>query len=258
MSTAQEVITIESGPMQPIPVQSEGAAVIGMIERALGNPAVDVDKLRQLMEMRERVEARRDERAFDDAMAQAQADMRRISADCSNPQTHSRYASYAALDRALRPIYTRYGFSVSFDNDISPKGPDYVRVLAYVGCQGHRRTYKTDMPVVTKGPKGNDVMTPIHATGSANTYGKRYLLIDIFNLAIGDDDGNAAGDSNECITAEQVGHLQTAIVQAGADIQRFLKYFKIDDLADLPVSKLKGAYQMLEAKMANEAKRGQQ
>jgi hypothetical protein len=37
-------------------------------------------------------------------------------------------------------------------------------------------------------------MTRTHATGSAFSYGKRYLLIGMFNLAIGDDDdGNAAG-----------------------------------------------------------------
>jgi hypothetical protein len=39
-------------------------------------------------------------------------------------------------------------------------------------------------------------MTRTHATGSALTYGKRYLLIAMFNLSIADDaddDGNAAG-----------------------------------------------------------------
>jgi hypothetical protein len=50
------------------------------------------------------------------------------------------------------------------------------------------------MPIDTKGARGGDVMTRTHATGSAYTYGKRYLLIGMFNLAIGDDDdGNTAG-----------------------------------------------------------------
>ena len=50
------------------------------------------------------------------------------------------------------------------------------------------------MPIDTKGARGGDVMTRTHATGSALTYGKRYLLIAMFNLAIEeDDDGNAAG-----------------------------------------------------------------
>lgn len=39
-------------------------------------------------------------------------------------------------------------------------------------------------------------MTKTHAVGSGKTYAKRYLLKDIFNVAVGedDDDGNSAGN----------------------------------------------------------------
>ena len=53
--------------------------------------------------------------AFDSAMARAQSEMRRVAPDGNNPQTHSKYATYAALDRALRPIYTDHGFGLSFN-----------------------------------------------------------------------------------------------------------------------------------------------
>src|SRR5690606_15862485 len=51
------------------------------------------------------------------------------------------------------------------------------------------------MPADGKGAKGGDVMTKTHAAGSAMSYGQRYLLKLIFNVAIGenDDDGNSAG-----------------------------------------------------------------
>jgi ribosomal protein L37AE/L43A len=50
------------------------------------------------------------------------------------------------------------------------------------------------MPADGKGAKGNDVMTKTHAAGAAGSYGARYLLKGIFNVAIGenDDDGNGA------------------------------------------------------------------
>jgi hypothetical protein len=50
------------------------------------------------------------------------------------------------------------------------------------------------MPADGKGARGNDVMTKTHATGSAVSYGMRYLLKMIFNVSSGeaDDDGNAA------------------------------------------------------------------
>ena len=64
-----------------------------------------------------------------------------------------------------------------------------MRVLCYVShSAGHTRTYQCDMPADGKGAKGNDVMTKTHAAGSAASYGMRYLLKMIFNIAIGEDD----------------------------------------------------------------------
>jgi len=121
-------------------------------------------------------------------MSAAQQKMRPISADAENPQTRSRYASYAQLDRALRPIYTEHGFGVSYDTGDAPR-EDCVRVLAYVTHEGgHARTYRVDMPADGKGAKGGDVMTKTHATGAAMSYGMRYLLKMIWNVAVGEDD----------------------------------------------------------------------
>src|SRR3990167_4021956 len=101
---------------------------VPMFERLARDPSVDEEKLERLMAMWERGEARKAETAFNAAMASAQTAMRPVEADATNPQTHSRYASYAALDRALRPIYTEYGFGLSFDTGEAP-GADVVRVL---------------------------------------------------------------------------------------------------------------------------------
>jgi len=155
------------------------------------NAAIDV--IERLTALQEKLVARRAEEEFHEALNRAQKEIARIAPDLTNPQTDSRYASYSAIDRVVRPIYTREGLSLSFDTDVSPKGNDFVRVLCYVSRAGHTRTYKIDMPADGKGAKGGDVMTKTHATGAADTYGKRYLVKDIFNIAIGedDDDGNA-------------------------------------------------------------------
>ena len=159
-----------------------------VFERLARDPGVDVDKLERLMQMHERATARRAEEEFNAAMSEAQTDMRPVAADADNPQTRSRYASYNALDRALRPIYTRHGFGLSFDTgQESPAG--WVRVLCYVTHKGgHARTYHVDMPADGKGAKGGDVMTITHAVGAAMSYGMRYLLKMIFNVAVGEDD----------------------------------------------------------------------
>jgi hypothetical protein len=169
-------------------------AFLQMIERAARDPSIDIDKLDRLLQMRERENARVAEQAFSTALAEAQTEMHPVATDSDNPQTRSRYASYAALDRAVRPIYAGHGFALSFNTAEAP-GPEQARIVCDVShVGGHTRRYHIDMPVDGKGARGGDVMTKTHAMGSGVSYGMRYLLRMIFNLAIDyDDDGNAAG-----------------------------------------------------------------
>ncbi len=179
-------------------VQPEPTTVLNIIERASRDPNVDIDKMERLIAMQERIHAQRAQAEFDTAMADAQEAMRAISPDKDNSQTKSKYATYAALDQATRPIYSKHGFALSFNTGDTPKDNE-VRVLCTVSHRdGHRQEYKIDMPADGKGPQGASVMTRTHATGAAASYGQRYLLKLIFNLAVGDidDDGNGA-DSDE-------------------------------------------------------------
>lgn len=173
----------------------QSASLVQVIARAASDPTVDVEKMERLLAMQERVLARNAEADFNAAMNAAQREMRSVAADAENQQTRSRYATYAALDRALRPIYTQHGFSISFDTGgDAPEG--FVLVLAYVSHRGgHTRTYRAKMPADGKGAKGGDVMTKTHAFGAGTSYGMRYLLKMIFNVAVGEDDndGNGAG-----------------------------------------------------------------
>src|SRR6185503_9298783 len=100
----------EPGPNVPEP---DSLALV--VRRLAENPSVDVMKLEKIIELQERILKHGAEAAFNLAMSAAQTDMRPVAADASNPQTRSRYASYAGLDRAMRPIYTKYGFGLSFD-----------------------------------------------------------------------------------------------------------------------------------------------
>lgn len=226
----------------------EPSNILSVIERAATNPDVDIEKMERLMGMHERLMGKQAEQEFNKAMNEAQTAMGRVSADATNPQTRSQYASYAALDRALRPIYTHHGFALSFDT--GEGAPDaYVRVVCYVThSSGHSKTYHTDMPADGKGAKGGDVMTKTHAAGSAMSYGMRYLLKMIFNVAIGtdDDDGNSAAVST--ITEDQIANLEALISEVGADKAAFLKVCKCAELKYMPQSMYAGAVKRLENK----------
>jgi ERF superfamily len=174
----------------------ETSGLIQVIAVAARDPSVDIEKMERLWVMHEKLKARADEEAFNAAMNKAQGEMGRVSVDAANKQTRSTYATYGQLDKAVRPIYTRHGFSISFnEGDGAPEG--HARILAYVShSSGHTRTYKADIPNDGKGAKGGDVMTKTHATGSAHSYGRRYLLKNIFNIAIGENDNDGNGDDS--------------------------------------------------------------
>ncbi len=191
-TVATEVATVPENAAPPVAI--DAGAIFSIIERAARDPAVDIDKMERLIAMQERVQSNRAQLEFDNAMAEAQEAMRAIKPDGDNNQTKSKYATYAALDQATRPIYSKHGFALSF-NTGDATNPAEVRMLCTVSHRGgHRQEYKIDMPADGKGPQGAAVMTRTHATGAAASYGQRYLLKMIFNLAVGDidDDGNGA------------------------------------------------------------------
>jgi hypothetical protein len=155
-----------------IPQVPATQSLIHVLARAMSDPSIDVEKVERYAALYERAIAREDEIAFNDAMRLAQSEMRHIAADANNPQTKSRYATYAALDAKVRPIYSKHGFSLSFyTGEGSPEG--CIRVQCKVARGGHTERPFIDMPADGKGAKGGDVMTKTHATGAGVTYGRR-------------------------------------------------------------------------------------
>jgi ERF superfamily protein len=117
------------------------------------------------------------------------------------------------------------------------------------------------MPADGKGAKGGDVMTKTHATGSALTYGRRYLLALIFNLAIGelqDDDGNAAGHNHEPINAAQKEQIIALIKETASDTKALLRYVfprsDIESVDQIPAWKFPDVIAALNAKAKAKAK----
>lgn len=231
MTKAAEAKELAVEAQAPLPERNPDP-ILQMISDAARDPSVDINKMRALMEMKREAMQEVARVAYAEAMNKVQDAIKPIATDANNPSTKSKYATYHALDKALRPIYTAHGFSLNFDT-ADPPAPDTVRVVCdLTHVQGHERRYKVDMPADGKGAKGGDVMTKTHATGSALSYGMRYLLKMIFNIAIvADDDGNAAGETP--ISPEQRDELIAIADERGVDKAEFCKKYKIPSLADI-------------------------
>jgi hypothetical protein len=228
--------------MMPIPQIPPTQSLIHVLSRAMSDPSIDVEKVERYAALYERAIAREDEIAFNHAMMQAQTEMRPVQADANNSQTKSKYATYAALDAKVRPIYTKNGFSLSFDTaDGAPEGS--IRIVCFVAVGGCSRTYHIDMPADGKGAKGGDVMTKTHATGAGVTYGRRYLLGMIFNLVIGEDtDGNvpAAADTSPprpgSISQEQADQIRELLEVRSVKTAAYLQWAGLKRIEDVPAT----------------------
>lgn len=175
-----------------VPMNQE-TAVLNTLQTAL-QKGVDADSLEKLLNMQERVLDRQSEQAYAQSMVEVQRTMPSIKKNKQNDQTRSEYADMEQINKTITPVYTQAGFCLSFGNADSPHD-GHVRVTCDVmHSLGHSKHYYTDVPLDIEGIKGNRNKTQVHGTGSAISYGQRYLIKLIFNLTTGDDDdGNAAG-----------------------------------------------------------------
>lgn len=245
---------------EPTPVVQRAPTAVD----AVPNPAqmlmqlvqqnASLEKLEKFMDLQERWEADQARKAFAAAMVKAQQGAKAVAANAYNEQTKSDYATLAAVVDVVTPMFTGAGISLSFYEGVTDKA-DHVRVMCDIMHEsGHAVTRHIDMPIVTTGFKGSAMMTLTHATGSAFSYGRRYLTLMISNLATGDDDdGQAAGldwEAPAVITETQAATLKKLLERTNSDVKMFLKacggYASVDEL---PAAKYSAALLRLNEKL---------
>jgi hypothetical protein len=219
--TAQAVTRVEP----EVPAISETAAIVQMIERAAMNPAVDIDKMERLLEMQERVMARRAKAAYIDALAAAQSELP-IIVERGEGHGNIRYALWEDINEAIKPILAKHGFALSFKTGWDGDKISVTGVLAH--REGHSEETTMLLPSDTSGSKN-----AVQAVGSSTSYGKRYTAQALLNLTSRgeDDDGEAAG-IGETVTEEQLTALREKIEATKADIEKFCRFFRIESLPE--------------------------
>jgi hypothetical protein len=237
-----------------LPMQAAPDPLMAGIIKAAADPKTDVEKLERLMALYERQSSQVAERAFNEALADAQAEMPRVQRNSRNSQTNSNYATLDKVNQIIGPIVAKHGFSLSFGTADCPR-EGYYRITCKVAKGGYSRDYQADLPIDASGMQGKINKTATHAFGSTMSYGRRYLLMMIFNISTtDDDDGNAASGQidyergHETITHAEIAHLEHLIGEVGADLAKFCRYMKVESLADLPAQQFDRAVSALAAK----------
>jgi hypothetical protein len=177
-----------------VPAANGGGALMSFIERAAHDPEFDVQKFEVLLRLQMEVGDKQARRAFNTAMADAQAEMLPVVRDAANRHLGNKYAKLETIDAAARPIYTRHGFSVRFGSAPSPREGDMRITCTVAHSGGYFEENHLDAPLAGTGSQGaRTATTPVQAVGSTVTYLRRYLLTMVFNIVLADedDDGEA-------------------------------------------------------------------
>lgn len=158
--------------------------MVSMLERLATNPAVDVDKLRQLIDMQERVLNREAEAAFNAAFAVMQGDIPTIEEKASTDK--GTYAPLEDIIEVVRPILKEHGFSLSFKTD----WPDGGKVKV-TGILTHRAGHARESLFIA-GADTSGSKNAIQALGSSVQYGRRYVTKDLLCIVTRDEDDDGA------------------------------------------------------------------
>lgn len=218
--------------------EAEAAAFIALIERAARDKDIDVGKMQALLAMKKEILTEQRIAAFNRDFMQARMEMPRIKKDGSveypvdktKPDGPKKkafdFAKYETIDKELRPIEIKHGFSRSFTTETRAAGGGIIVHCTLLHKDGHSKTASIPVPLDNSGGK-ND----LQGYGSSFSYGKRYTTTMIWDIVTEgeDDDGNAAF-AGAPIDDAQFAALQAVIDAHGIDTAKFCAHMKVESL----------------------------
>lgn len=233
----------------PATIQATAVTPMEMLAHAMQRGA-DLNQLQQLMDLQERWDAKQARKAFDAAISAAKAEIKPIiknrevdfPAKNGGSRTNYMYEDFAQIAEHVDPILGRHGLSYRH----RPKQDG--KTLTITCILSHRDGHSEESSLAALNDESGN-KNGIQGIGSTATYLQRYTLKLALGLAAAkDDDGRKASGGPDKITEKQAMDLQAKAEEVGADRAGFLKFLKVDCLADLPASRYAAALQALNDK----------
>ncbi len=169
---------------------------------------LDVSKLERLLDMQKSWQADIALKAYADAMNICQQEMPVVVRDKKNESTGSLFARLETVAMAMRPVYTKNGFSLDFTEADSPIEGHRRIVCEVTHVGGHKKQFHLDSKIDDVGAKGTVNKTQVQGLGSMVSYLRRYLTLMIFNVVVSDED-NDGNSAEPTLSEEQLVILRT-------------------------------------------------
>ena len=215
----------------PAPPSDSPSTVLALIERVALDPRNDVEKLERMVAMYQRLKAKEAELAYNEAKGRILKKLARIKIvknrsilpeiEKGRPQKGTyeafRYAPLEEIDKHLRPLLAEEDMDLSYSDEPQEGGGILIRGRLKHLPSGHYEDSFMPAPLDTSGGKSN-----VQAVGSTNSFLRRYVTCNIFNIVVvGDDDDATGGTVDEAQTKTILALIKKAKIGP-----KFLQYMK--------------------------------
>ena len=219
------------------PTSDRPATLLALIERVALNLRANVEKLERVMAMHERLKAKQAELAFNAAKGRILKKLAGIKIVKNRPVLREsekgqsqkgtpeafKYAPLEEIDKHLRPLLAEEEMDLSYSDEPWEGGGILIRGRLKHLPSGHYEDSFMPAPADTTGGKSK-----VQAVGSTNSFLRRYVACNIFNIVVvGDDDDGTGGTVDEVQTKTILGLVKKAKVGP-----KFLKYMKAQSVEE--------------------------
>ena len=232
--------TIEKKPAGDL---TRGNSPADMIRLAVEGGA-DLEKLSKLLDIQERWEANEAKKAFHQAMSAFKANPPQIYKDKSVSfgvgKTAYKHATLANVCEKINKALSEHGLSASWE---TAQSENQIAVTCKITHEkGHSEQTTLKAPADNSGSKN-----AIQAIGSTVSYLERYTILALTGLATEEQDTDAVVDV-QTIDEEQALTIDEYLIALNIDKDKFLKFFKVESVEDLPKDRYQEAINMLKAR----------
>jgi hypothetical protein len=231
-------------PVEPLLAASpsdSSSAILGLIERVTLDPRANVEKLERVITLYERLKAKEAELAYNSAKGRILKKLtgikivknRSVLPEIEKRKSRKgayeafRYAPLEEIDKHLRPLLAEGDMDLSYSSEPLESGGILIRGRLKHLPGGHYEDSFMPAPLDTTGGKSE-----VQAVGSTNSFLRRYVACNIFNIVfVGDDDDGTGGTIDEAQTETILDLIKKA--KAGTKFLKYMKALSVEETGSL-------------------------
>lgn len=179
------------------------------------------------------------------ALSKAQASLRNAKNTANNPFYKSKYAPLGEVLDLVRPVLAENGLAIVQ----YPSSEDGKTISIHTMLTHESGEFIDFDPLTLTAEK----ITP-QGAGAAITYGRRYSVSGIFNIASEDDDDGNSLEKAKPEPPKKIDNTKAKVIydlleKTNSDVVAFLKYYKVQNIEDMTVDIFTNAVKVLKGKL---------